>query len=752
MAEDAIELRAATYCLDLRAEQLLRDGEPVDLTGKPLQVLRELMTHPGRLVTKTALMEAVWDGRPLSDATLTTAMRTVRRALGDDARDPFAIATVHGRGYRFLLPVEVVRAPPRSEPAPAGPPPTASRPRRSPRAARFTAGAIAAGFVVAVLLLFWSWRGPTDGSEAPGAAAGAVPSVAVLPFDDLSPDGSEAWFAEGLTEELLHGLAALDGLRVAARTSSSRFRDQDADVRRIGRALDVSHVIEGSVRTSGDRLRITAQLIRTDDGFHEWSMTYDRPLGDLDALAVQREVSRRIAQRLAPDAVLEDPVSAGVTPAAYEAYRRGRVLAERRSGEGLREGIRTLERAVEAAPDFPEARAALANALLLGISHGLVDGIEGMARAHAQVDAAMRRAPESPEVLTAATLLAIADGDLDTARERAQAAVDFGPRYLPALQRLGVVQMLQGDPESAFATLERARNIDPLSAIVLANLADAALHTGRVESALETARQNARWNPNEAPARAQLGTLLLWLGRYEESHEHLAAAVALSGAHPLGVGRTAELYWRIGAHERTLRLATDPDPSWNARAARLLQLGERDRALSLADRNAQNVLIGISALDIRQWAGADVSLGPAIEAWFNQRSAYDQHGIIADDAVAVLAHLEQTGDPRAVALRRHVEGCVARMEPGPSRLAWEYYAAAAWHAYEGRDDQALAWLGHAADAGHVFPEIELDPLFEALRGSAAFDGILARMESRAAAVRAAIGAEDSSGSGRWAGR
>jgi TolB-like protein len=207
--------------------------------------------------------------------------------------------------------------------------------------------------------------------EARNRAAAAVPggdvaqaSIAVLPFDNMSADAENEYFADGLAEEILNALAHVPGLKVAARTSSFSFKDKDADIPTIAGALGVRTVLEGSVRKSGDRVRITAQLINAADGLHLWSETYDRDLDDI--FVVQEEIARAIVEALevrltAGGALVERPTG---DQEAYEEYLRGRFLWNQRTPEALEAAISHFERAVERDPDFTLAWAGLADAIL----------------------------------------------------------------------------------------------------------------------------------------------------------------------------------------------------------------------------------------------------------------------------------------------------------------------------------------------------------------------------------------------------
>ena len=312
-------LVAGGIWLDCEDERVWRDGTAVRLGNKAIALLRVLMEHPRTLVTKDDLFERVWPDVTVSESVLTTAVKELRQALGDDARAPELIQTVYGRGYRFLREVELkVGDPLGRRPATAGRLAAAlARPN-----ARLVAAALFAILFVAAAALYL--RNSPAGRDSVTAVPAAHPkSIAVLPFDDLSEGGGQQWFAAGLTEEILNSLARTPDLHVAARISAASL--PGGDVREIGRRLNVAHVLEGSVRRADDRVRVTAQLIRASDGFHLWSQTYDR--AEQDVVSIQEEIAVAIAHALKtvmePDR-LQAMVRLGTRSVeAYEEYLKG---------------------------------------------------------------------------------------------------------------------------------------------------------------------------------------------------------------------------------------------------------------------------------------------------------------------------------------------------------------------------------------------------------------------------------------------
>lgn len=350
---DAI-LKAGPLRLDLRDERLWRDGQPVRLSGRPLALLRCLMERPQTLVTKDEIFDQVWPNLTLSEAVLTTAVKELRQALGDSARKPEFVQTVHRRGYRFLLPVfggDHVDNAPESADLPLA----VVRHRNS--AAKRLSGLIA-GAVMLAGLLFWLWML----GEKPAVSAAPHPkSIAVLPFQDYSRDGDQKWFADGLTEEILNTLSRTPDLRVTARTATTRQPSKKIDLGHLADQLKVAHILDGSIRREQDRVRITAVLVDARNGREIWSQSYDRNFDDV--IGIQEDIAFSIASSLKTviePSRLRAMVTTGTRSVeAYQSYLQG-LAAERRqavdgSVEHLKAASQWFEQARSLDPNFASA-------------------------------------------------------------------------------------------------------------------------------------------------------------------------------------------------------------------------------------------------------------------------------------------------------------------------------------------------------------------------------------------------------------
>jgi adenylate cyclase len=456
------------------------DGQQVEVTGRVLEALVYLVERPGQLVEKRALIEALWPHVVVEDGSLTQTIHTLRRALGERPGEHRYIATVPGRGYRFVAEVNVRAAQARSGAAPS---------RWSKPVLVGTALSLAMLTLIALLVL----RGHAPPTEE--MSARASPSIAVLPFVDMSTEQDQEHFAEGLSEEILNLLAQSDTLRVIARTSSFSFKSQNADVGTIAQRLAVTHVLEGSVRKSGERLRITAQLIDGATSAHVWSATYDRDVQD--AFGVQREIASAVADALQITLRSDDgPKRAETSSAqAYERYLQGRHLFNRRSGSDLLRAKTHFEEAVQIDPGFARAWAALAGVYFVARFENL-------------------ELPDAPSKW----------------REAAQRAVALAPDLGEANVRAAQYYWLAGDSDTAHIHIARAVAVDPSDPLVVGVSLSQAILEGRMEDAVDLQRRMTTIDPLSATERANLGSLLTMTGHLDEARVEFERALELSPA------------------------------------------------------------------------------------------------------------------------------------------------------------------------------------------------------------------------------
>ncbi|MGE0815752.1 MAG: winged helix-turn-helix domain-containing tetratricopeptide repeat protein [Vicinamibacterales bacterium] len=303
------------------------------LTPKAAAVLAELVTHAGEPVSKDDLFAAVWPDTAVTNDALTTCIAELRRVLEDDARDPRFIETRHRRGYRFVAPVTSIDTPAASVSAA----PDAASPVGAPAAAA---------------------------APAPDPSSSTVATIAVLPFTDMSPARDQEYLCDGLADELINALSQVEGLRVASRSASFRFRTIGTDLQAVSRQLGVGALLEGSVRKADTRLRVTVQLTDAATGYHRWSRRFDRAVDDV--FAIQEEIAESVVLLLRGGGLSPREQASLRRPSAnseaYEHYLRGRQFLFRQTREGLTDSVRMFERAVAVDDAYAPAFAGLAMA------------------------------------------------------------------------------------------------------------------------------------------------------------------------------------------------------------------------------------------------------------------------------------------------------------------------------------------------------------------------------------------------------
>jgi len=331
------------------------------------------------------------------------------------------------------------------------------------------------------------------------AAAPDRRSIAVLPFVDMSAAKDQEYFSDGIAEELLNRLAQVPGLRVAARTSAFRFKGKDADVADIARQLKVAHVLEGSVRKDGARLRITAQLIDAGNGYHLWSQTFDRDAGDV--FAVQDEIAGAITAALKTQLVGRTAGAGGggdVSPEAYDAYLQGRALFARR-GDALKDAVAAFDRAIALEPDYVAAHSARAFALAISLNWSpWLPIVDVVAQAQASADRALALDPDNVEAHVVRGYLAMSRWRHAEAEAEFARAFALDPDNVDVLNFYGDFHLAAGDLREAERLKRRAMELDPLAFVHPINLAQILVEQRRLPEALAMAERAVALDPDQA--------------------------------------------------------------------------------------------------------------------------------------------------------------------------------------------------------------------------------------------------------------
>ncbi len=511
------------YSLNLQSGDLRKFGYRIKLQPKSFLILRALLESPGEMVTREDLKARLWAENTFVEfeSSLNVAVRRLREALNDEAQSPVYIETVPKQGYRFIGTPEFQELPARPSwpelvSQPQGDQLAAGALTEAGRNRRFWVRLLAAVVLAALAIAGLKW------AARPKARAAPVPSsIAVLPFADLSPEKNQSYLSDGIAEELLNDLAKTSALHVAARTSSFQFRDRGADLAAIGKQLGVATILEGAVRKNGNRVRISAELVKAADGFQLWSGKYDRDLNDV--FAVQDEIARAISGELRVR-LLESPagnVPRTTTPEAYNAYLQGRYFYEHRTLDDLDKASQYFQRAVQLDPNFARGWSALAWTVIARTEAGAGLSFEqGYRSAMADAERALQLDPNLAEAHAAIGRIRRSyDWDWAGANTAFQKALALEPQNSVVLLGASSLQASLGNFDEALALNRRAVEVDPLSVVSHLSLGMHAYYAGQLQLATDAFQKALAISPDAPEAHYLLGLVYL-----EQSHPQQALA------------------------------------------------------------------------------------------------------------------------------------------------------------------------------------------------------------------------------------
>jgi TolB-like protein/tetratricopeptide (TPR) repeat protein len=502
------------YRFELETGRLWSGKQELRLTPKASAVLKVLVMQAGKPVTKDDLFASVWSDTAVSDDALTSCIQELRRALEDDAKQPRFIETRHRRGYQFVARLSDTRG---------------------------------------------------EASAVSSSPAQEISTIAVLPFADMSPARDQDYLCEGLAEELINALTRIDGLRVAARTASFQFRSSGADIRAVGQQLGVGTLLEGSVRKSDNRLRVTVQLIEVGSGYHRWSQRFDRTLDDV--FAIEDEIAENVVTSLRGSVLSSSEKPALIRPqtcaAAYEYYLRGRHFLHRMTAPDLKKGAEMFECAINLDVDYGPAWGCLSAVYALQYEwFGAKE--EDLARAEQASRRALELAPRHAEPHAARGFVLSLLDRCEEARREFEEAIALNPNFFEAYYYYGRTAFAHGNIELSAELFRKAAEARPEDFQSAMLLAQSLRMLGRMLESEDARREGIR--------RAEHCLLL---------NPHDGRALSLgSGAlfHDGQVERALE--WR----QRSLELYPD-DMSTLVNAACLsAKMGQKDEALQFLER------------------------------------------------------------------------------------------------------------------------------------------------------------------------
>lgn len=510
--------RFGRFLVDRRSACLRRDGVVLPLRPKSFDTLVYLVQNAGRLIPKAELIDSVWQNVSVTENSLVQCIKDIRQALNDDAQT--VIKTVSKRGYRFASPVIEVDGHDLSPGTGAMPP----RPAGEARAAL----------------------------PLPDR-----PSIAVLPFDNMSGDPAQEYFADGISEDLITALSRIRWLFVIARNSTFVYKHRAVDVRQVARELGVRYVLEGSVRRAGKQLRISAQLIDAASGGHHWAEQYDRELGDM--FAVQDEITRSVVASIEPRVLAAEGVRAFSRSAddlgAWELVARAQTHAWRLNRSDSEAAIDALERAVEAYPDYAPARSLLGFCLVFAAHNGWTDRDRGLLAGSRHIARAIALDDCDPWGQIAFGYWSMMERRTEESVAAFRRAVHLNPNSAAAHGYLSHGLAFSGQDSEAIAhgeTAIRLSPLDPEMAMFLGGIAVAHYLAGRYEEAVRYSEELLRLRPGFQGAQRMHCASLAQIGRIEEAREFLAKARVAQPELSLDWIRANVPYQTTGLMERFL--------------------------------------------------------------------------------------------------------------------------------------------------------------------------------------------------------
>ena len=455
-ASDAIKpFRIGTWLVEPDLNRLSDGDRVVTLELRVMGVLVCLASRPGKIVRASELLDSVWDGRAHADDTIYQAIAHLRKSLGDDVHHPRYIATIAKKGYRLICPVTPT-ATDSDMPGIVLHSPNGRRLRRRNLAMAAAVASIAVAIVLTSSPELRNQLLPTN--EGPSDR-----SVAVLPFLDMSEDGSQQYLGDGVAEELIHVLSNLPDLRVIARTSSFAFRDRNEDIRQIGSKLNVATILEGSIRKDGDRIRVTSQLVDARDGYHLWSHTFDRHTSDL--FRVQNEIAVAVARTFEYrelDALAIDDLAAQSNEfQSYDLYLLGLHQLHKNTPSSYMLAIQHFERAIEMDPSFVQAYAGLSDSYAQ--RYWYENDQELLDKAESAAEYAMLLDDQSAEAFAALGRVKDLTRDYSGAEVAFRKAIALNPNDLRVQMWLARQIVLQGRHEEARVMVKNALDLNPMS-------------------------------------------------------------------------------------------------------------------------------------------------------------------------------------------------------------------------------------------------------------------------------------------------
>jgi TolB-like protein/DNA-binding winged helix-turn-helix (wHTH) protein len=585
-----------TFRLDTANHLLWRNGDRVPLAPKAFDVLAYLVEHAGRVVTQDEILEALWSETYVNPEVLRKYILEIRRVLGDRPNNPEFIETLPKRGYQFIAAVTVESTPELPDVLTShateehgteksdGPAIAPSKRESLSGKRRFWKLALVPVLLLVLLAAVMVGYHLVSQKRRNSVPIASSASIAVLPFADMSPAKDHEYFSDGLAEQLIDDLAKVSGLKVTGRSSAFQFKGKNEDVRDVGRTLGVANVLEGSVWREGNHVRITAELIKADDGFQLWSQTYDREIKDI--FAVQDEIALAATQALQVKLLggNAQPVASNLhsaNPEAYQAYLQAKYFSGRGpSKEDLGKALAYADTAIKLDEKYAPTWALRGSVQNMMAESGLIDPTKGFRNARDDAERAIELDPTlasaylalaatqiscdwewyaantsitkaaalepgGVEVLRMSSYLSRILGNLDQAIKLYEEAVALDPLNINSYSGLGYLLYAAGRYEEAQAALQKALDLNPQATYVHLTLDKILIAEGKPQQALgNIEKEPIEWGKFTGHALAYHA-----LGREQDSNAALAALIAKY--HNLAPYQIAQVYAYRGQSDKS---------------------------------------------------------------------------------------------------------------------------------------------------------------------------------------------------------
>ncbi len=584
------------YRLDPTARVLFRGREIVPLTPKVLDTLVVLVEHAGQPVSKEELMRSVWPDSFVEESNLAQNIAVLRKVVGKSIDDQPFIETISKRGYRF---VPVVRAVPTGDPPPDSEPGETSAPAivratgsesGTPpairRKTRFIIGTIAAMLILGAIAFSYYRR--------QAAASSVIRSLAVLPLRNLSGDAGQDYLADGVTELLTAELSQALPLRVTSVTSAMRYRDSTKPLATIATELKVDAVVEGSVVRSGDRLRLTVQLIQARTDRHLWAETYDRTL--TDAMLLQEEIARAVAREIKIQIPPAEKRGTQVNRDAFDDFLRARYYLNERNAHDVRKAIDLYQKAIAEDPAFALPYAGLADSYNQQgtVMIGSRSPSDGRKLAMAAAKRALEIDPNLAEAHAALAYSNLYEWNWGAAYEGFERAIKLNPNYPFGHLWLAHYYFARGNVDRGLQEAQLAYDLDPLSEIMQTQKAWLLGSARRHREAIQIFEQVLADHPNYQWALWQLGSQQVATRDYDSAIETLKKAVEVGKGSPSALGTLGQAYGLAGREREAqeilaelVRQSHERYVSPHAFVHVYIGLGDKDKAFEWLEKSYQ---------------------------------------------------------------------------------------------------------------------------------------------------------------------